>query len=50
MKADIFTVDIDKTHLKPVYNPLSHIIHCAGGQDVRLTVCGRKFFTLMENI
>ncbi|HAS90046.1 MAG TPA: hypothetical protein DCS48_12195 [Desulfovibrio sp.] len=30
---------MDKMHLKPVYNPLSHVIYSAGGQDVSLTVC-----------
>ncbi len=39
MKADIVAVDMDKMHLKPVYNPLSHIIYCSGGQDVSLTIC-----------
>lgn len=39
MKADIIVLDMDKMHLKPVYNPLSHVIYSAGGQDVCLTVC-----------
>lgn len=39
MKADIIVLDMDKMHLKPVYNPLSHVIYSAGGQDVSLTVC-----------
>ena len=38
-KADIVAIDMDKMHLKPVYNPLSHVIYSAGGQDVCLTVC-----------
>ncbi|WP_320170050.1 amidohydrolase [Maridesulfovibrio sp.] len=37
--ADIIAVDMDKMHLKPVYNPLSHVVYSAGGQDVALTVC-----------
>ncbi|ACS79662.1 amidohydrolase family protein [Maridesulfovibrio salexigens] len=39
MKADIIAIDMDKMHLKPVYNPLSHVIYSAGGQDVCLTIC-----------
>ncbi len=39
MKADIIALDMDKMHLKPVYNPLSHVIYSAGGQDICLTVC-----------
>lgn len=38
-KADIVAIDMDKMHLKPVYNPLSHVIYSAGGQDVCLTIC-----------
>ncbi|WP_432736644.1 amidohydrolase family protein [Maridesulfovibrio sp. FT414] len=41
-KADIVAVDMDKMHLKPVYNPLSHVVYSAGGQDVCLTVCDGK--------
>ncbi|WP_419784683.1 amidohydrolase family protein [Maridesulfovibrio sp.] len=39
LKADIVAIDMDKMHSKPVYNPLSHVIYSAGGQDVCLTVC-----------
>ena len=42
MKADIVAIDMDKIHLKPVYNPLSQVIYCAGGQDVCLTICDGK--------
>ncbi|WP_319759435.1 amidohydrolase [Maridesulfovibrio sp.] len=42
MKADIIVINMDKMHLKPVYNPLSHAIYSAGGQDVCLTVCDGK--------
>lgn len=38
-KADIIALDMDKMHLKPVYNPLSHAVYSAGGQDVSLTIC-----------
>lgn len=42
MKADIVAINMDKMHLKPVYNPLSHVIYSAGGQDVCLTICDGK--------
>lgn len=42
MRADIIAVDMDKLHLKPVYNPLSHIVYSAGAQDISLTICDGK--------
>ncbi|WP_320175913.1 amidohydrolase [Maridesulfovibrio sp.] len=42
MKSDIIAIDMDKMHLKPVYNPLSHVIYSAGGQDVCLNICDGK--------
>ncbi len=42
MRADIIAIDMDKLHLKPVYNPLSHIVYSAGAQDVNLTICDGK--------
>ncbi len=38
-KADIIAIDMDKMHLKPVYNPLSHAVYSCTGQDVCLTIC-----------
>jgi 5-methylthioadenosine/S-adenosylhomocysteine deaminase len=33
-KADIIIVDVDKPHLTPMYNPYSHIVYAARGNDV----------------
>ncbi len=42
MRADIIAIDMNKVHLKPVYNPLSHVVYCVGAQDVKLTICDGK--------
>ncbi|SDL13890.1 5-methylthioadenosine/S-adenosylhomocysteine deaminase [Maridesulfovibrio ferrireducens] len=42
MKADIIAINMNKMHLKPVYNPLSHVVYCVGAQDVSLTICDGK--------
>ena len=33
-KADIIVVDTDKPHLTPLYNPYSHLVYAARGNDV----------------
>jgi len=33
-KADIITIDLDKPHLSPIYDPYSHIVYCANSSDV----------------
>jgi len=52
-KADIIVVDIDKPHLTPIYNPFSHLVYAAKGNDVthviingRLVMEERKLLTL----
>jgi 5-methylthioadenosine/S-adenosylhomocysteine deaminase len=40
--ADVAVVDLDKPHLTPVYDPVSHLVYSARGSDVRdLMVNGR---------
>jgi 5-methylthioadenosine/S-adenosylhomocysteine deaminase len=34
-KADVIVIDTRKPHLIPVYNPVSHMVYCAQGSDVR---------------
>jgi 5-methylthioadenosine/S-adenosylhomocysteine deaminase len=53
MLADLIVVDFEKPHLKPVYNPVSHLVYAAGAADVRTTIIGgrivmedRKLLTL----
>ena len=54
-KADLIVVDFDRPHLSPVYNPVSHLVYAARGQDVvhsmingRLVMKDRKILTLDE--
>lgn len=45
--ADMVAVDLEKPHAVPLYNPYSHLVYAASGQDVKHTlVAGR---VLMEN-
>jgi 5-methylthioadenosine/S-adenosylhomocysteine deaminase len=37
-KADIIIVDMDKPHLTPMYNPYSHVVYAARGNDVTHTI------------
>ena len=37
-KADLIIMDIDKPHLTPMYNPVSHLVYAAMGSDVRTSI------------
>lgn len=37
-KADVIVVDMNKPHLTPLYNPYSHLVYSARGNDVSHTV------------
>ena len=41
-KADIIVVDIKKPHLTPMYNPFSHLVYAARGNDVVHTMINGK--------
>ncbi|MFO7600376.1 MAG: amidohydrolase [Candidatus Desulfacyla sp.] len=52
-KADIIIVDTHKPHLTPMYNPFSHLVYAARGNDVshavingQLVMADRKLLTL----
>jgi 5-methylthioadenosine/S-adenosylhomocysteine deaminase len=52
-KADIIIVDTNKPHLTPMYNPFSHLVYAARGNDVshavingQLVMGNRKLLTL----
>ncbi|WFO75214.1 amidohydrolase [Desulfurococcaceae archaeon MEX13E-LK6-19] len=54
-KADIITIDYWRPHLKPLNNPLSHLVYSASGHDVRnviidgkLVMYERKVLTIDE--
>ncbi len=37
-RADLVVVDFSRPHLTPVFNPVSHLVYCASGRDVRHVV------------
>ncbi|RLE56155.1 MAG: hypothetical protein DRJ30_02710 [Candidatus Methanomethylicota archaeon] len=47
MKADIIAVELDKPHLTPLYNEISHIVYAAKGLDVKHVMVDGKI--IMEN-
>jgi len=46
-KADIIIVDIRKPHLTPMYNPYSHMVYAARGNDVSHSIINGRL--IMEN-
>ncbi len=46
-KADIIIVDTNKPHLTPMYNPYSHIVYSARGNDVSHSIINGQL--VMEN-
>ncbi len=46
-KADIIVVDLRKPHLTPIYNPYSHLVYSARGNDVSHTIINGKL--IMED-
>jgi 5-methylthioadenosine/S-adenosylhomocysteine deaminase len=52
-RADLIVIDTKKPHLIPMYNPYSHLVYTAGGNDVKHSIIGgsivmedRKLLTL----
>ncbi len=42
-QADIIVIDLSQPHLQPLYNPISQLVYCARGSDVRdVIVAGRQ--------
>ena len=46
-RADLIIVNMQKPHLTPAFNPVSHIVYAAEGSDVETTVIDGKI--VMEN-
>lgn len=46
-KADIITINLNKPHLTPVYDPYSHLVYCVNGEDVENAVVNGK--VIMKN-
>ena len=49
-KADIIVVDTHKPHLVPMYNPVSHLVYCAGGNDVRHAIINGRLVMEDRNL
>jgi len=41
-RADIITINLNKPHLVPMYDPYSHLVYCANGEDVNDVVINGK--------
>ncbi|MCK5320207.1 amidohydrolase [Candidatus Parcubacteria bacterium] len=41
-KADIITINLDKPHLSPVYNPYSHLVYAVNAGDVENVIINGK--------
>lgn len=46
-KADLILIDLKKPHLVPAFNPVSHLVYTAEGNDVDTVIIDGK--TVMEN-
>jgi 5-methylthioadenosine/S-adenosylhomocysteine deaminase len=46
-KADVIVLELNKPHLQPVYNLVSHLVYSATGADVRDVIIEGKM--VMEN-
>lgn len=46
-KADIITINLNKPHLTPIYDPYSHLVYCVNGGDVENSVVNGKI--IMRN-
>lgn len=40
--ADLIVIDLDKPHLTPIFDPVSHLVYCARGSDVRDVMVGGR--------
>src|SRR3989339_73564 len=56
-KADIITINLDKPHLTPIYNPFSHLVYCVEAQDVenvmvngKMVMCKREVANMDEEM
>jgi 5-methylthioadenosine/S-adenosylhomocysteine deaminase len=41
-RADIIVIDIDKPHIKPIYDMLTSLVYSASGSDIVLTMSDGK--------
>ncbi|MBU4257364.1 hypothetical protein KKC04_03050 [Patescibacteria group bacterium] len=41
-KADIITINLNKPHLTPLYDPYSHLVYCVSARDVEDVIINGK--------
>jgi 5-methylthioadenosine/S-adenosylhomocysteine deaminase len=41
-EADVIIVDAKRPHMRPLYDPISSLVYCAGGSDVRDVIVAGK--------
>jgi 5-methylthioadenosine/S-adenosylhomocysteine deaminase len=46
-KADMITINLDKPHLTPIYDPYSHLVYCVNADDVENVIVNGK--VIMRN-
>ncbi|MFA5359399.1 MAG: amidohydrolase [Patescibacteria group bacterium] len=46
-KADIITINLNKPHLTPIYDPYSHLVYCVNADDVENVIVNGK--VIMKN-
>ncbi len=49
-KADIITINLDKPHLSPIYNPYSHLVYAVNSADVENAIINGKIIMHDRNV
>jgi 5-methylthioadenosine/S-adenosylhomocysteine deaminase len=49
-QADLIIIDIQKPHLVPMYNPVSHIVYAVSGSDVRDVIIAGKIIVRRQEL
>ncbi|MBW2609034.1 MAG: amidohydrolase [Deltaproteobacteria bacterium] len=49
-KADVIIIDVNKPHLTPMYNPYSHLVYAAGGNDVSHSIINGRLIMEDRNL
>jgi 5-methylthioadenosine/S-adenosylhomocysteine deaminase len=49
-QADVIIIDVNKSHLVPMYNPVSHIVYSARGSDVQDVIIAGKVIVRDQKI
>ncbi len=49
-KADVIVLDLNQPHLTPIYNPVSHLVYAANGNDVIHSIINGKIVMYNRNL